>query len=82
MSRQDQQTDGGGLGPGACYAIAATAAVAADYPIDVATKRSMSRGPDQPVPGLARSVLSLVRTEGWRCVTRDSNSRYRPRCFV
>jgi hypothetical protein len=53
------------LGPGGCYALAATAAVVADYPIDVATKRAMSKAPTEQIAGLAGSVIGLIRTEGW-----------------
>lgn len=64
-----QQVDGqdstvGMLGPGGCYALAATAAVVSDYAVDVSTKRSMALPPLQAVPTLRSSVAKLVRKEG------------------
>ena len=66
--RMEETSAAGGsplLGPGGCYAAAATAAVVADYPIDVATKRAMSKPPHERIGGLAGSVVGLVRAEGW-----------------
>eukprot|EP01043_Picozoa_sp_COSAG02_P019327 COSAG02_NODE_926_length_15856_cov_13.975566_5_plen_280_part_00 len=52
------------LGPGGCYALAATAAVVSDYAVDVSTKRSMALPPLQAVRTLRSSVVRLVRKDG------------------
>lgn len=64
LERQARDPTPGTLGPGGCYAFAATAAVVGDYAVDVATKRSMAVPPRLPVPALRSSVLRLVREEG------------------
>jgi hypothetical protein len=63
MERQDIKL--GMLGPGGCYALAASSAVVTDYAVDVATKRSMAVPPLQAVPTLRSSVMQLIRKEGF-----------------
>ena len=60
-----EQRESHGLGPGGCYALAATSAVVSDYAVDVATKRSMAVPPQRPVASLVGSVTALVRKDGW-----------------
>ena len=50
-----------GLPPWLSYAVAAATAVVADYPLDVAVKRSMAAPPDQQVQGPLRSMVQLLR---------------------
>ena len=52
------------LGPGPCYAAAATAAVVTDYAVDAAVKRSMAVEPTKAVGGVLSTAARAVATEG------------------
>ena len=64
LMQHQGQDELGVLGPGGCFALAATSAVVSDYAVDVATKRSMAVPPQRPVRTLGRSVVRLIQTNG------------------